>query len=363
MDNSNALMMGSIGKMLGDYGGNPGKGMDWGGPLNTMTQLMVTKSFRDMVAQVLGPDGTSMKLGKGGIDLSGFTPEMLSKILAGGGGENNPESFYKEIGAMGTPPKVSSMGGGSSVASPFGQDQSVSNTDFLSGDLAGLSPEHIATIMGIKLKKDELGQKKISDVMDMLYKGAGIRNMESEITARGLPKDERTAEIKNYEYAKANGFEGSIVDFKNEASTSYQKEYQQAVDEGYPKKSFNKWLGWRLRQGATIISLGEKLKEETAKSELQGQKYFNDPKSTEDLNKHMSSPGVLDVISSVPGKGAIYEANKADATAGEKVKWYRDKIIAGSGTIQSAKLIGKTMVWTVKWKNGTTSEVKRVVRP
>ena len=97
MDNSNALMMGSIGKMLGDYGGNPGKGMDWGGPLNTMTQLMVTKSFRDMVAQVLGPDGTSMKLGKGGIDLSGFTPEMLSKILAGGGGENNPESFYKEI--------------------------------------------------------------------------------------------------------------------------------------------------------------------------------------------------------------------------------------------------------------------------
>ncbi|MBU2177481.1 MAG: hypothetical protein KJ556_20505, partial [Gammaproteobacteria bacterium] len=69
--------------------------------------------------------------------------------------------------------------GSSGVGNPFVEGQSLSSAS----DLAGLTPEIMSSalqgalgIEAMKVKREELGQKKVSDVMDSLYKAFTIQN-------------------------------------------------------------------------------------------------------------------------------------------------------------------------------------------
>ena len=339
----------------------------------------------------VGSDGVNMKLSS--------ESDMFKSLLQDTGPGGIFEGMAPPFGTPGTEANPMKQRG-AATANPFEVGQP-SPPEFSASDLAGLTPEDMSralggalSVEGMKTKQDELEQKRISDVIDMLYKNKLMENISSEIRAREQEKvdpldqifpinalhepegttlrewNALTPDQQNYEgyfhTAKQLGDKDimTLQEFKQSFTENEQEHFLNTLMNNPKMKALKKEL---LATGAPKISIGERLKEEVAKSELEGQKYFNNPKSTEDFNKYMSSSEVRDIISSVPGKTGSpeYKTNVADATAGEIVKFWRDKIIAGSGTIQSAKLTssGKIMVWTVKWKDGTTSEVRRVIRP
>lgn len=318
------------------------------GNVNAITQQNIqSQNLMKMLKQMLGPDGT-----KGTFDNTGMTlkvpTESISDTLQGTGqggvwegmappwnpaattnaGNATPAQALKSIPGM----------GGASTINPFESSQPINPAD-----LAGLTSQDIMSAMGVKLHKDELERKSINDVMDMVYKTATLN------------KEKDTAEMKNYEYAVKDGFKGTFMEFKDAAKTEHMKDYEGALKGGY-KGSFDQWMLDMRKAGATRITLGEKVEEKKAMSELGGQLYFNNPKWTEDLGKHLSSEDVQNVL--------FRSDNPKQERAAETVKFVEGKIVAGGGTIQNVKwdTDGRTMVWTVKWPSGDTKVIKQAVK-
>lgn len=217
-------------------------------------------------------------------------------------------------------------------------------------DLAGLGPQDVSRALGGALDVQALMSKIPGMQADVAYKQAMTK-------AALVPKDERTAAIKNFEYAKAEGYAGSFDEWEKDAKTAFQKDYEYDVKAGY-KGNFHKWMLERQQSGATRISLGEKVAEKKAMGDLSGQLYFKDPKWTNDIDKHMNSADV---------QNTIFQADPKDVPklkAVEKVKFIEAKVIAGGGSIESVKMDkdGKTMIWTVKWPSGDKETIKHGVR-
>ena len=236
----------------------------------------------------------------------------------------------------------------------------------LSGaDLAGLTPQDISQALQFKFTQEQFRQKKVSDLIDQVYKGALTEQaLATAAKARRpvVPKDDRTAAIKNYEYAKLKeGYTGTFEDFQTMAETTHQRDYDEAVAGGYTG-SFHEWLLELRKAGATRISLGEKLEEKKAFGELKGQLYFKDPKWSTDLSRHMSSEDVQE---------KIFEASATSPEAAnlvraqESVRFIESNIAGGGGSIEDVKLSedGKTMIWTVKWPSGDVETIKHGIRP
>lgn len=242
--------------------------------------------------------------------------------------------------------------------------------DISAADLAGLTPQDLqsalSSAMGIEALKRDIPYKQALTEEARARTEAGraiftIPGTDVKLTSKQWldwyktsTKDERTAAIKNYEYAQAQGFEGSFEQFQDAASTSKQKDYEAAVRGGY-KGSFNEWMLQMAKAGATTIVdfIGRK----KAISALEGQFYFDDPKWTTDLSRHMSSEDV---------QNAIFQSETPDQIrAEESVKFIENKIIGGGGTIEDVKFSddGKTMIWTVRWPSGDVETIKHGIRP
>lgn len=148
-------------------------------------------------------------------------------------------------------------------------------------DLTGLTTEDVSKALQFKFMQEEIGQKKFSDMFDMLYKttvSAPLARAQTEaatpsITMPGTDikltgkqyidwwktanKDERTAAIKNYEYAqtkKGGSFKGSFEKFQDSAKTTHGKDYERAVEGGYEGK-FNEWMLDMAKAGAIKIDI------------------------------------------------------------------------------------------------------------
>lgn len=243
------------------------------------------------------------------------------------------------------------------------------------GDLAGLTPEMISQAMQFKFAKEEMDQKKVTDLIDMIYKtslaGEAVARTEAATPSITIPgtdikltgkqyvdwykaanKDERTAAVKNYEYAQTKGYKGSFEQFQDAARTSQQKNYEQAKNEGY-KGTFNEWLLSLAKAGA--MNLGDLLEKERGKGEVKGQLYFTDPKGlVADVDKYVSSEEVQNNLFQYASDPRKMEVETIRA----KEKFIRRKITSSGGEIVDEKLDGRTFVFTVKWSDGTTSEVR-----
>jgi len=101
--------------------------------------------------------------------------------------------------------------------------------------LAGLTPKDITQALMLKQGAEELRRKTVSDVTDAAYKGTMMKKAEAETKAltpsidvpgvgkltntefinwyKAATKDDRTAAIKGYEYARDQGYEGSFEDW------------------------------------------------------------------------------------------------------------------------------------------------------
>ena len=267
------------------------------------------------------------------------------------------------------------IGGQVSAANPFAPGQ----LDINAADLAGLTTQDISSAIGMRMQQDQLGQKRISDVMDMLYKGQMIQESAARTRKADLPEplDEdfpithptggqlthrQWQTLPDDEKRYAIYVHGSKQLGDKDIMTKNEFESLKPTDREKLLRAFErdpKLLGIETglrKAGATKIDLSGKLEEKKAMSELSGQLYFNEPKWTDDLNKHIGSADVQD---------QLFKAdNPKQVRSEETVKFIENKISAGGGKVEAVRWAedGKTMIWKVRWPSGDVKEIKYGVR-
>ena len=315
---------------LSGLGGAINAGQPIGPAINNITQQNIqSQNIMNMLQQLLGPDESKATFSKAGINLT--IPKENAMVADTLKGTASPAQNI----APASPTPIPSQRDGSVISNPF-------TGNFSASDLAGLTPQDIISVLGMKMRQEELKFNREAN------------KAASEAASKAaLNKDTTPNEVKLYQYAVGQGYKGSFVDFKNSGIPNPYKEYEAAVK----NPRFNKWLLEQKRAGATNISLGEKINERKAMSELEGQLYFNNPKWTEDINERVQAFN----------KGPAWRFSKEDRSLARSkviVRAIEDKIAAGNGTIKSV-IIGKdnrTMIWTVQWPSGDIKIIKQTVR-
>lgn len=165
------------------------------------------------------------------------------------------------------------------------------------------------------------------------------------------PKDERTAEIKNYEYAVAQGYDGTFEEFKDNARTTHLKDYQAAVASGY-EGGFHQWMMELRKAGATNINLGQQTEKEQMQKQVASEEYFTSPKFGDDISKHLGSVRTKIMSSDNPDKQAAVET----------IKFIEAQLSSSGGQILGVRREGSSVIWTVKFPSGRTKEVRRVIQ-
>uniref|UniRef100_A0A6M3IEC9 Uncharacterized protein n=1 Tax=viral metagenome TaxID=1070528 RepID=A0A6M3IEC9_9ZZZZ len=384
MDNQSLQLLLAFGRMLGGYGQDTGKGMDWGIPAEAMMgniraqgTAAAQRKWMEWFQQFLGPDESKATLSNKGITMS-LPGSDLGSIFQGTQKGGVWEGMAPPLGAPSNLKGAMPQGGVGRPINPFAS----SLPEFSASDLAGLTPEDISSALagplsavGMKqklgLEREQLAGKSVQDVFDMMYKGQLIRESEHRVKV-GTPtipipgtdilltpaqyldylkmtENDKTAAVKNFEFAQGQGFKGDFMGFQDAARTTHKKDYDEAVSGGY-KGSFNTWMLEMAKAGA--INLGAKLEEKKAISELGGQTYFDDPKWSDNVEK-----ATADYI-----KDTLWKLDSAarDTEATEyKVKLIEGKINAGGGQIVNAEIGKDGMgIWTVKWPSGDTKKIK-----
>lgn len=353
--------------MLAQMASGVGAGLNqqpWAQALNQITQQNISAKNQagliDFYKQILAGKmpGAKANLSEKGMNLTLPSNIMGLDSMEGqtnlgatsGGGSAGPGP-EQTVPATPNVPETQNQGGFfSSFLNPQSSQPSMPS-------LAGLSTQDVSNALSGALNIEQLRQKKLMDIF--------------EASKPAIPKDERTAAVKNYEYSIAQGSDKSFDEFQKDARTTHEKNYERAVSEGYDGK-FHEWLRDITALGGGL-SLGEKIEEKKAFSklkveekkafgEIEGQLYFKDPGWIDDLSKHMSSSGIETKIF------AAYDKNNPSAEplarAKESVKFIESKISAGGGKVQEVKFAedGKTMIWTVRWPSGDVEEIKHAVR-
>jgi hypothetical protein len=363
-----------------------------------LQQNIKSQNYMKLLKQLLGPDDTKGTFGKDGLTLKiPTTSSMFSEILGGGGGEG-PFKTNPSLAPDASPTKPSALtnftlGGGAGAANPFSTSQP--DTNISAADLAGLTPEDISAALGASHAQQQLKQQSYRDMVDAIYKGTQIANagvdtdykkaltdkarqdLENDkplypvegtnlilnakdfLNYQKLNQEDKPAAVKNYEYAKKQGYTGSFTEFQDMAKTSHKKDYDEAVAGGY-KGTFNTWMTEMAKAGA--INLGEKVKEHEAMTDLKGQDYFAGP-WINDLNKHLSSEDVQQTLMNVEGKSGSpeYNANLKKTRRKVVIDFIENNIRARGGEIVDLRKEGKVGIWTVKWSSGKTKEIKHAL--
>lgn len=232
---------------------------------------------------------------------------------------------------------------------------------------AFLTPEHIATIAGIKNQRDLIEQKKISEVMDMMYKLRGdpldqpstiqYPGLQRPLTIRewdNLPPDNKAYALF-VETSKNIGDPNPMSKEEYDALKPTEKErfLRSAMKDPKLMKAAKE-----VAEASRInISLGTKLEEKKKMSELEGQLYFNDPKWSETLEKDTANYAKDTLWNINPGQ-------RDKEITKYKAKLIEGKIIAGGGSITNAYIDkdGRTGVWKVEWPNGDTKIIKYKIK-
>ena len=227
-------------------------------------------------------------------------------------------------------------------------------------DLAGLSPQDVSRAFAGALNYEELVTKqkqleegKVDRLIDRIYKTALTE--QAIASARKPPKDERTALQKNYEYAKSLGYKGTVEDFGKDTRTTHEKDYERYKAEG-GDMSFHDWLRDMTALGGGL-SLEEYGKRREVSADIESKKYFTDPKGlAQDVDKYINTDEVQNQLIQFADDPRQREIETVRA----REKYITGKIAAAGGSIVNAELDGRTFVFTVKWPDGKTSEVRYV---
>lgn len=370
---------------LSAYGANTDKGFQPTN-INAITQQNIqSQNFMKLIKQLLGPDGSKGTLSSAGLTLNAPPDSALYSSFLGGEG-----TFKTEPSLAPTSAPTPIQGSRSNVANPFAISQPELNVN--PADLAGLTTQDLVSLMGMKSEQDKLRGQSYRDLVESFYKGSAETRAreaaevelpykrqltkESEartiaetpsVTVEGVPfkmtqkdflayqklnKDDKTAAVKNYEFAQGQGFKGTFTEFQDMAKTTHKKDYDEAVKDGY-KGSFNTWMTEMAKAGA--INLGERLEEKKAFNAVETQNYFSSGKFNTDITKRAD-----EYHKDVEFRYGTDLGKVSTEMTKFKAKAVVDSIIARNGEIQSAEWDkdGKTMVWKVIWPNGESQMIK-----
>ena len=372
--------------------------------VNAATQQNIAaQNYSKLLAQMLGGDFSGG--GKITMDSDGATFKVPAPVpqQAGTPVGSAPNQRGASPGTgTGAAPVAENLRNLSLYTSPFGTSQS----GISASDLAGLSPEMIASALQFKFGKEEFEQRKLMDVAELMYRGA---QLESDIPYRqaltneslqrviasnldvsentpifdlpgtGLkltrreavdlmttvPPDDRTALMKEYEFAMSQGFDKGFMEFKDPTTTTDWRNYQLAGGKEGTGKSFDQWLTSQNISKATRITLGEKLEEVKARSELAGelagQEYFAQVDWPSKIQKEVDSDPILtDEIFMSRDNPQRQSEIKSAAVIG-KIK---EKIAAGRGVILGYKVDAgsNTITYTVRWPSGKVEPIAYIVK-
>lgn len=345
----NPLLLQYISALGGSMGGTVAKGLD-----ATNQQNIKAQSYMKMLQKMMAGGA------KVGMDAESTTIKMPTKdahTIMGvqgdegtgqAGGFGNDRSFVGG-GTSSTPqPKdpASVMGavlGGNvnPTPSPLG--------NFSASDLAGLTPQDIASALTGKFTQEKITQEGVNSQFDNAYKLAQINRMNQPT------REKTTAEIENYQYAVKNGYKGTFEEWKNVSDTATQKDYEYAVKQGYT----GSYKDWRLeiaKASATNVNIGDKVNQAEAMQDVKDRRYFSDPKGglSKDIEDHMNSMPVM--MQTARHKLGTKEHSKVSAKIRED--YFKKKLADSGGEIVSGKVVGKDSVWTIRWRDGKTSEVR-----
>jgi hypothetical protein len=185
------------------YGVAPGTGgleVPMGGGGNFLTNLFQNKMFLQFLAAA-GQDISGGGKNLGGAINQNISSQNYMKLLSQMLGGDIPEGGVIKMGPEGMDIKVPKMGTlsgqpsqGTSVgnANPFVSSQS----GFSASDLAGVNPEMISQALQLKQNQQSLEQRRVSDVMDAMYKGGMLSVAERGVAVdeAGIPIRETAAE-------------------------------------------------------------------------------------------------------------------------------------------------------------------------
>ena len=344
---------------LSGAGGAMSAGQPIGPALNQATQQNITAQsykaqqgeFSKMFQAILAGGG-KINLDKENVSIK--APKAAFNAPGGGGTELAQEGSQQPGGSGIDWTKPENLSKLSGILNP-----SASPLDTTGADLAGLTPQMISQALSDAGSVEVFKQKRITDLANMIYKGSLTEYTEAlteKARTPGIPKDTRTTAIKNFEYAqsvKGGAYVGSFEEWEKDAKTTHQKEYTQAVKEGY-KGDFHSWLRDMTALGGGL-NLEEKITEKEAFADVKAWKYFTDPKGLPtDVDKYINSEEVQNKLFALPPE----ERDKA--TVREKEKHIVGKITAAGGIIDWSKsrVEGRTFIFVVKKPDGKIIEVR-----
>lgn len=265
---------------------------------SAVKQSIATESFAKLAAKMLGGDipmGGKMEMTDTGMKLT--IPKVANQV--GSGQPQTPPSLnvpqMPAVGgqtvAEGTPaapavPNNMMQMLGSSFLNP-----SSSPLGNLSpSDLAGLTPQDLSQLMQFKMAQDAAAQKSVTDAADLQLKQAQIDLAYGELAAK-ISKDDRPAAIQQYEYyvnqQLANGQPvKSIADWDKDNKTSHQREYEQAKAEGYNGTFYEYTKEMTSLSGG--LDLGEKRQVEEMKDDVGRQAIVKSPEFYQKVKETLS---------------------------------------------------------------------------
>ena len=383
----NNLLLQMISGMGGAIGGEGSlaAGMNAMNQMNIAAQSKVTTQdkYMQMMAKLLGKGVDFKSDAKGKASLSVEDVDTLSGLLSGG----NSNSMDSMSGPMASTPAQTQTPSSGIVPTPTPKtflgdslNPSSSPLDITSADLAGLTPQDVYQALSGAVSVESLRQSTIANTANRALKARELKSSEAltaakikEITpSMNIPgigkvtskqyidwwktasKDERTAAVKNYEYAQEKGFKGSFEQFQDNSKTTHQKDYAQAKSEGY-KGSFNSWMLEMTKAGA--INLGDVIAKKGAIEDVEAIKYFSDPKGglVKDVDKYIKDDRYLDQFYGTP--------EFAGETSKRKIEYIEGKISGAGAEIVDVTWTGNIVKWKVKFPNGTVEEITNAVGP
>lgn len=351
-------------ELLGAAGADISQGTGGKNTLAALTKNIASQNYSKILQQILGGGmpGTEAKISDKGLTLN-----LARETPVGEAGPNPGQTGIPQMGggaSQGTPGR-----GMEDYLNPFGQGLS----NLSASDLAGLDPQMLTQALGLKLQGEQFKQQVLSNIQDRLLKSRNIDVMENyyqgllreqaantevdkvkAATAliKEMNEDQRTELQKNYEYAKEQGYKGSLAEFKvlsDDPSSIREYNYAKTPEGGGFKGSYMDFITKKAAAGAVRISLGEKVEEKEAFDKLGARSFFRGDWTKEIDKIDTSDEGVFNLSQSYIKEGMSPTDATKRAVLGSRLNAVRSKIEAAGGEIVGRKIDKGTYVYTVKW--------------
>ena len=332
-----------------------GSGKPIGANVNAVTQQNIAAQNYAKMLQKLLAGGGKVSMDKESVTIK--HPVTAGNPLGEGGQAGTPGLATGDRGPAGenvpVPPSQTnpapasnqalSLGALNPSASPLG--------DFSGSDLAGLTPQDISSALGLKLKVQDMENSSVTEAARNVL---AQRKLEIEQAKLGQEKD--TADVKNYQYAVAQGYKGSFMEFKNSAETTTVKDYEYAKSQGYTG-SYEQWRTEIAKAGGTNINIGEKIGLKVEESKIVPRTMMNSGKLMEDIRKDEGSEAYQRTYFRLKADDPVAAKSFRVENRASRIQSMIDQ---GRGKQFDVKYNESTGIITfkVKWPNGDVEDYK-----